>query len=43
MGNEADNEVIRKLIKILEESKSRFLNILISIDKMILEAKFSLD
>ena len=41
--NEADNEVIEELIIELKNRKSRFLNILISLDKKILEANYSLD
>ena len=41
--NEADNEVIREYIEELKLSKSKFLNILISLDKMILEANYALD
>lgn len=41
--NEADNEVIREYIEELKLSKSKFLNIIISIDKMILDATYVLD
>ena len=42
MVNEADRKVIEYYIKGLEESQSRFLSILISLDKMIAEAKLTL-
>ena len=40
---QADNDVIKEYIEELKVSKSKFLNIIISIDKMILDATYVLD
>ena len=41
--NEADNKVIEELIIELKNRKSKFLIILIALDKMILDATYVLD